>query len=88
MLQHGVSYYVTVTAVNIIGMETSGFSDVIGLDLTPPASGKVVDLHSVFRIDVTNSTATVVMNKKICTTDEGRVLCTQCDMLWLLYFNF
>ncbi|KAK3104702.1 hypothetical protein FSP39_008103 [Pinctada imbricata] len=74
-LQHGVSYFVTVTAVNKVGMEISAFSDVIGVDLTPPTFGRVIDLHSVYRLDNTNNTATVEMNKKVCDTDE------ECDAL-------
>ena len=66
------SYYVTITAVNYVAMETYIFSDPIRIDATPPSYGKVVDLHTTYRVNTTNSTQTVQMNAKICSTDIGR----------------
>ena len=64
-------YYVTVTAVNYVAMETYSFSDPIRIDTTPPTYGKVVDLYTTYRVDATNATNTVQMNTKICSTDAG-----------------
>ncbi|VDI71255.1 Hypothetical predicted protein, partial [Mytilus galloprovincialis] len=74
-LDHGRSYYATVTAVNSVAMETYAFSDSISIDTTPPKHGKVVDLHTIYRINVNDNSDTVAMNAKICTTDED------CDAL-------
>ena len=71
MLEHGKSYYVTVTAINTVGMETYAFSGPVAIDTTPPKYGKVVDLHTTYRIDVRDNEATVRMNAKICSNDEG-----------------
>jgi hypothetical protein len=65
------SYYMTVTAVNKVGLQSYSFSGPINIDVTPPISGKVVDLHTTYRIDVNDNTATVQMNAKACTTDAG-----------------
>jgi hypothetical protein len=62
------SYYVTITAVNYVAMETYIFSDPIRIDTTPPSYGKVVDLHTTYRVNTTNSTQTVQMNAKIWFT--------------------
>ncbi|VDI73733.1 Hypothetical predicted protein, partial [Mytilus galloprovincialis] len=75
LLDHGKSYYVTVTAINSVAMETYAFSGPISIDTTPPRHGKVVDLHTVYRINVKDNSETVAMNAKICTTDE------ECDTL-------
>ena len=40
------------------------------MDLTPQ-KGMVVDLTSVYRIDVISSDNTVAMNAEICLTEEG-----------------
>ena len=55
-------------------MIENALSDAIGMDLTPPQKGMVVDLTSVYiyRIDVTSSDNTVAMNAKICLTEEGK----------------
>ena len=71
-MEHGAKYYVTVTAVNSVDMTENAFSEAIGVDLTPPQKGMVVDLTSVYRIDVTSSDNTVAMNAKICQTEEGK----------------
>ncbi|VDI79784.1 Hypothetical predicted protein [Mytilus galloprovincialis] len=68
-------YYVTVTAVNTVGLQTYGFSGPVAIDTTPPDSGRVIDLHTTYRMDVTDNAATVQMNAKACTTDE------ECDAL-------
>ena len=70
-MEHGAKYYVTVTAVNSVDMTENAFSEAIGVDLTPPQKGMVVDLTSVYRIDVSSSDNTVAMNAKICLTEEG-----------------
>ncbi|CAG2247498.1 unnamed protein product [Mytilus edulis] len=75
LLDHGKSYYVTVTAINSVAMETYAFSGPISIDTTPPRHGKVVDLHTVYRINVKDNSETVAMNAKICSTDE------ECDAL-------
>ncbi|XP_063408918.1 uncharacterized protein LOC134692399 [Mytilus trossulus] len=69
-LDHGRWYYATVTAVNSVAMETYAFSGPISIDTTPPKHGKVVDLHTVYRINVKDNSQTVAMNSKICSTDE------------------
>lgn len=71
-LSHGSVYYVTVTAVNTVGLEVSAFSLPIILDTTPPVTGKVVDLHSVYRLDFSDNTATVTQNSVQCSTEQGR----------------
>ena len=53
-------------------MIENALSDAIGVDLTPPQERIVVDLTSVYRIDVTSSDNTVTMNAKICLTEEGK----------------
>lgn len=70
-LSHGSVYYVTVTAVNTVGLEVSAFSLPIVLDTTPPVTGKVVDLHSVYRLDFSDNTATVTQNSVQCSTEQG-----------------
>ncbi|XP_062596534.1 uncharacterized protein LOC134257978, partial [Saccostrea cucullata] len=76
---HGVEYFVTVTAVNYVGMTTSVFSKAIVVDLTPPQSGMVVDLNSVYRIDASSTENTVAMNAKICHSEkECRALDAVC----------
>ena len=52
-------------------MIENALSDAIGVDLTPPQERIVVDLTSVYRIDVISSDNTVAMNAKICLTEEG-----------------
>ncbi|VDH98959.1 Hypothetical predicted protein [Mytilus galloprovincialis] len=74
-LYHGDKYYVTVTAVNLVDMETYAFSAEIGIDSTPPTYGKVIDLHTTYRVDVTNTEMTLAMNAKKCDTDD------ECDLL-------
>ncbi|XP_076085326.1 uncharacterized protein LOC143056125 [Mytilus galloprovincialis] len=74
-LQHGDKYYVTVTAVNYVDMEAYAFSSEIGIDSTPPTYGKVIDLHTTYRVDVTDTEMTLAMNAKKCDTDE------ECDLL-------
>ncbi|XP_052081925.1 uncharacterized protein LOC127719726 isoform X2 [Mytilus californianus] len=74
-LHHGDKYYVTVTAVNYVDMESYGFSSEIGIDSTPPTYGKVIDLHTTYRVDVTNTEMTLAMNAKKCDTDD------ECDLL-------
>ena len=71
LMVHEKSYYMTVTAVNKVGLQSYSFSGPISIDVTPPISGKVVDLHTTYRIDVNDNTATVQMNAKACTTDAG-----------------
>ncbi|XP_076086791.1 uncharacterized protein LOC143057371 [Mytilus galloprovincialis] len=68
-------YYVTVTAVNYVAMETYSFSDPIRIDTTPPSYGKVIDLYTTYRVDAANATKTVQMNTKICNSDND------CDAL-------
>ncbi|XP_076076023.1 uncharacterized protein LOC143046845 [Mytilus galloprovincialis] len=75
LMTHEKSYYVTVTAVNTVGLQSYSFSRPVAIDTTPPNSGKVVDLHTTYRMDVTDNAATVQMNAKACTTDE------ECDAL-------
>ncbi|CAG2246701.1 unnamed protein product [Mytilus edulis] len=74
-LHHGDKYYVTVTAVNFVDMESYGFSSEIGIDSTPPTYGKVIDLHTTYRVDVTDTEMTLAMNAKKCDTDD------ECDLL-------
>ncbi|XP_076085507.1 uncharacterized protein LOC143056307 [Mytilus galloprovincialis] len=74
-LHHGDKYYVTVTAVNYVDMEAYAFSAEIGIDSTPPTYGKVIDLHTTYRVDVTDTEMTLAMNAKKCDTDE------ECDLL-------
>jgi hypothetical protein len=70
---HGKLYYVTVTAVNSVGLQSYAFSGPVAIDTTPPKAAKVINLHTTYRMDVTNNTATMIMNSKTCTTDEGTV---------------
>ncbi|XP_071123199.1 uncharacterized protein [Mytilus edulis] len=74
-LKHGKSYYVTVTAVNMVGLETYGFSESIAIDTTPPKYGRVIDLHTTYRLDVTDNEVTVNLNAKVCDEEE------ECDSL-------
>ena len=71
LMVHGQTYYVTVTAVNTVDLQSYAFSGPIAIDTTPPHAGRVIDLHTTYRMDVTNNTATILMNSKTCTTDEG-----------------
>jgi hypothetical protein len=73
LMAHEKSYYMTVTAINKVGLQSYSFSGPISIDVTPPISGKVVDLHTTYRIDVNDNTATVQMNAKACATDAGIV---------------
>ncbi|CAC5409205.1 unnamed protein product [Mytilus coruscus] len=75
LMTHEKSYYVTVTAVNTVGLQSYSFSGPVAIDTTPPDNGKVIDLHTTYRMDVTDNAATVQMNAKACTTDE------ECDAL-------
>lgn len=70
-MYHGEEYYVTVTAINTVDMTSNAFSGAVGVDLTPPKAGMVVDLSSVYRIDASSTDHTVSMNAKICATEEG-----------------
>lgn len=70
-MHHGEEYFVTVTAINSVYMTSNAFSDAVGVDLTPPQAGMVVDLNSVYRIDASSTDNTVSMNAKICLTEEG-----------------
>ena len=70
-IEHGAKYYVTVTAVNSVNTTENAFSEAIGVDLNQPQKGMVVDLTSVYRIDVTSSDNTVAVNAEICPTEEG-----------------
>ena len=72
-LIHGKSYFVTITAINTVDLETYAFSGPIAVDTTPPNYGKVINLHSTYRIDATSNSATVDMNANICNTDEGNI---------------
>lgn len=67
----------TVTAVNLVDMETYAFSAEIGIDSTPPTYGKVIDLHTTYRVDVTNTEMTLAMNAKKCDTDDGKNILLQ-----------
>lgn len=71
-MHHGEEYYVTVTAINTVDMTSNAFSGAVGVDLTPPKAGVVVDLSSVYRIDASSTDNTVSMNAKICATEEGQ----------------
>lgn len=71
-------YYVTVTAVNYVAMETYSFSDPIRIDTTPPSYGKVIDLYTTYRVDAANATKTVQMNTKICNSDSGKTFFDKC----------
>ncbi|CAC5392346.1 unnamed protein product [Mytilus coruscus] len=70
LMTHEKSYYVTVTAVKTVGLQSYSFSGPVAIDTTPPDYGKVIDLHTTYRMDVTDNAATVQMNAKACTTDE------------------
>lgn len=70
-MSHGAEYYVTVTAVNTVDMTVNAFSNKIGVDTTPPKTGVVVDLNSVYRIDAKSTDETVRMNAVICKTVAG-----------------
>jgi hypothetical protein len=71
-MSQGEEYFVTVTAVNSVYMTSNAFSNAVGVDLTPPQTGMVVDLTSVYRIDASSTDNTVAMNAKICLTEGGR----------------
>ena len=91
-MEHGAKYYVTVTAVNSVDMTENAFSEAIGVDLTPPQKGMVVDLTSVYRIDVSSSDNTVAMNAKICLTEEGKrdkptIYCKNCFLSVISIFD-
>lgn len=70
-MSHGAEYYVTITAINTVDMTVNAFSNKIGVDTTPPVTGMVVDLNSVYRIDAQSTDETVKMNSLICKTVEG-----------------
>jgi hypothetical protein len=59
---------------------TYAFSGPIGIDSTPPTYGKVIDLHTTYRVDVSNLTATYVMNAKICESDDGKIFYNHCTI--------
>lgn len=71
-MSHGSEYFVTVTAVNTVDMVVNAFSNKIGVDTTPPKTGIVVDLNSVYRIDAKSTDETVRMNSLICKTVAGQ----------------
>ncbi|VDI27589.1 Hypothetical predicted protein, partial [Mytilus galloprovincialis] len=75
LMTHGQTYYLTVTAVNSVHLMSYAFSGPIAIDTTPPQNGKVIDLHTTYRMDVSNNTATVLMNSRTCSTDQ------ECDAL-------
>ncbi|KAK3101942.1 hypothetical protein FSP39_007535 [Pinctada imbricata] len=77
-LVNGRKYYVTVTAVNAVGLKAYAFSGEIIVDSTPPTFGKVIDLSTSYRADYTSNDQTVNLNRKICTTDED---CDQLDAI-------
>lgn len=82
-MHEGIMYYVTVTAVNKVGLQSYSFSNPIAIDTTPPKYGKVVDLHTTYRMDVRDNELTVRMNAKACTTDAGREeLIQSCKLIW------
>ena len=55
---------------NSVDMTEHAFSEAIGDDITQPQEEMVLDLTSVYRIDVTSRYNTVAMNAKICLTEE------------------
>lgn len=71
-MKHGKPYYVTVTAINMVDLETYGFSGPIAIDTTPPKYGRVIDLHTTYRLDVTDNEVTVNLNAKVCDEEEGK----------------
>jgi hypothetical protein len=78
LMNHGKFYYVTVTAINSVELQSYAFSGPIAIDTTPPKAAKVINLHTTYRMDVTNNTATMLMNSKTCITDEGNLLMNYC----------
>ncbi|KAK3101936.1 hypothetical protein FSP39_007496 [Pinctada imbricata] len=77
-LVNGRKYYVTVTAVNAVGLKAYAFSGEIIVDSTPPTFGKVIDLSTSYRTDYTSNDQTINLNRKVCTTDED---CDQLDAI-------
>ena len=53
-------------------MIENALSDAIGVDLTPPQERIVVDLTSVYRINVTSSDNTVAIYEGQDLSDRGR----------------
>ncbi|XP_064643194.1 uncharacterized protein LOC135497317 isoform X2 [Lineus longissimus] len=58
-LRQGLTYYVTVTACNGVGLCSSASSDGVLIDSSPPISGLVHDGVGLFDIDYQNSRASV-----------------------------
>jgi len=64
-------FYVTVSAVNGVGLDVSAQSNAIIVDDTPPKAGVVIELPSMSRIYPSNVTSTVLMNRRACADKQG-----------------
>ncbi|XP_048258679.1 uncharacterized protein LOC124137747 [Haliotis rufescens] len=69
-LVHGKSYYAKVKAINQVGMTSSSSSNAMYVDTTQPAPGAVVELKSVYIINVTDEVITEKLNTYECDTEE------------------
>ncbi|XP_048258717.1 uncharacterized protein LOC124137708 isoform X1 [Haliotis rufescens] len=67
---HGQRYYAKVKAINQVGMTSSSISNAINVDTTPPSPGTVVELKSVYIINVTDEIITEKLNTYKCDTQE------------------
>ncbi|XP_046574117.1 uncharacterized protein LOC124282192 [Haliotis rubra] len=67
---HNQRYYAKIKAINQLGMTSSSISNAINVDNTPPAQGTVVELKSVYIINVTDDIVTEKLNTNKCDTEE------------------
>ncbi|CAH1258771.1 JAG1 [Branchiostoma lanceolatum] len=51
-LEHGGTYYATLSAVNGVGLQAQAFSEPITVDMTPPAPGLVIELTGVDLVEL------------------------------------
>ncbi|XP_078578634.1 uncharacterized protein LOC144863382 [Branchiostoma floridae x Branchiostoma japonicum] len=51
-LEHGGTYYATLSAVNGVGLQSQAFSEPIAVDLTPPVPGLVIELTGIDLIEL------------------------------------
>lgn len=64
--------FATLTAENKVGLKASAYSDAIVVDDTPPSPGTVIELSSVSKVNPNDVDKTVEMNRKACTSEDGK----------------
>ena len=69
-LQHGMTMYATVTAINSVKLETYQFSNKIMVDSSPPVPGVVVELSQEHAFDESGDS---VGKEVTCQTAAGHI---------------